>query len=293
VEGKITYNASINEIKLTPAPNSAAGSVSIQQDGGARPSLNFYDISGNTFGNLFLEAANAIRMDSDLRILKANPALRLDDGGSVATIRHSAGFNEIILQPRNSAGGASVSIQQAGGAQPRLGFFNVATSHNGNFTLVAPNNISSDSTLSMLNRSIVFVGTSTPPAPAPSASVEYVTANNAITIRPAPSTVSGSLNVVTSGGALPSFNLINSATGSVASMTATATRLEVNQNVDVTSTDGRVIVKEIEIKPAASGKLIFPGTGLTVTDTLPTFANDSFITLTINGVDYQLALKRA
>lgn len=218
------------------------------------------------------------------------PDIRVREGANYGDITYSALFNEIKVRPADSAVGGSLSIQQGGGAQPKLGFVNVASGNNGNLFLVGANNIASDSVLTMLGRPINFV--SGPNV----AIIDYNAGTNAVTARPATSGVGGSFDVVTAGGALPSLNLTNSATGNTATMVATATRLELNKNLDLTSADGRVALKEIDVKASAAGKLIFPTVGLgglTVNNGLPTLGTDKYITLTIGGVDYQLALKTA
>lgn len=73
----IAYGAGFNELKLRPADSAVGGSVSIQQGGGAKPTLNFYDVSAAVFGNVALTGANTLTSDSDIRVDKATPALKL------------------------------------------------------------------------------------------------------------------------------------------------------------------------------------------------------------------------
>lgn len=85
--GKIEYSDAFNELKLVPQAG-ASGSVSIQQDGGALPQLNFYDISRNVFGNITLDGSFNILTDSDLTIQNATPQFRMTDttaGSGTAT----------------------------------------------------------------------------------------------------------------------------------------------------------------------------------------------------------------
>jgi hypothetical protein len=68
---QIEYSEGFNQLKLKPAPNAGGGSVSIEQAGGARPELNFYNSSGtapNSFGSITLETDGRIMSNKNVKI---------------------------------------------------------------------------------------------------------------------------------------------------------------------------------------------------------------------------------
>jgi hypothetical protein len=65
---QIEYSEGFNQLKLKPAPNAGGGSVSIEQSGGARPELNFYNPVNNSFGSITLETDGRIMSNKNVKI---------------------------------------------------------------------------------------------------------------------------------------------------------------------------------------------------------------------------------
>ena len=245
----ITYTDGFNELKLRPRDNVGGGSVSIQQGGGARPQLNFYDVSAGFFGNVFLDAATTLRTDSEFRIARGNPVLSLDNAaGKVARVRYSTSGNTVELRPPSDPSIASVNIITSGGAPPSMNLINEATGVQTNLTSGGGSlQCNRDFQIAKATPTIIFTDVSGTPV----------------------------------GG---NFTLQRTS--------PTDAVFQSTRNLNISSATGELGLQRLNILPAAGGNLNISG-GLTVTNTAPTLPNDAFISVVIAGTTYELALKRA
>jgi hypothetical protein len=257
--------------------------------------------------------------------------LRVREGGvEYASITYGDGFNELKLRPADNVSGGSVSIQQGGGAQPQLNFYDVSAAVFGNVFLDGAAALRTDSDLRIRKAAPALRFDN---ASGKVATVSFDTVGNAIELRTPSDAVGAPLNYYTAGGAPPSLNMINTATGVTTNLTSTGSSLQCSrdlqvvktllpavtltdasgtpisatlrlqrtgpsagilqatQNLVIASTAGELGLQRLSIQPGAAGNFIVDG--VTVTNTAPTLTNDSFINVVIGGTTYQLALKRA
>jgi hypothetical protein len=156
---EIEYSEEYNQFKLKPPTTTStsrlAAVVSIEQAGGAHPTLNFYNTESGKYANIGL-FNDKLTMDKNVNIIRQDaesplPSLSLsyDNSGLSASVEYAPTFNELKLKPVSSAGSGSVTIEQAGGAPPALNFYSPTNSTFGRIKLDASGTIVSEKNMKL------------------------------------------------------------------------------------------------------------------------------------------------